>query len=244
MALKSRIEWTQATWNPVTGCSEISEGCKNCYARKLSRRLKAMGCERYRNEFDVTVHYDMFLKPLEWKKPKLIFVNSMSDLFHDKLKENDILQIFETMNKADWHIFQVLTKRPERMLEMSGRIPWAGNIWMGVTAENQRSLYRCDLLRKCGASVKFISAEPLLESLEGINLEGIDWLITGGESGTGSRPVKEEWIKYLRDKAQENKVPFFFKQWGGVHPKQKGSCLEGKEYKEFPVCFDKEKFFK
>ena len=234
MSISSKIEWTEATWNPITGCTKHSAGCQHCYAATLAKRLKAMGNVRYQNGFDVTVHRDLFSRPLEWKKPKMIFVNSMSDIFHEKISDEDILAIFETMNKATWHTFQVLTKRPERLSSLSNHINWSSNIWMGVTVENQASLFRADLLKQSGAKTKFISAEPLLESIAQIDLNGIDWLIVGGESGAGCRPLEKEWVIELRDKAKASNVPFFFKQWGGFHHSQAGSLLDGVAYKEFP----------
>lgn len=234
MSAISKIEWTQATWNPITGCSKCSAGCEHCYAATLAKRLKAMGNIRYKNGFEVTVHHDLFNRPLEWTKPKMIFVNSMSDIFHEDITDKDILKLFEVMNKADWHTFQLLTKRPERLAELSSKVKWTPNIWMGVTVENSSSIERCEMLKKCGAKIKFISAEPLLESIGQIDLTGIDWLIVGGESGAGCRPLRKEWVIELRDLAKKNGIPFFFKQWGGFHHSQAGSELDGKEYKEYP----------
>lgn len=234
MSFSSKIEWTEATWNPITGCSKCSAGCEHCYAATLAKRLKAMGNIRYKNGFDVTIHQDLFTRPLDWKKSKMIFVNSMSDIFHEQVDDKTILQLFEIMNQATWHIFQVLTKRPDRLVELSPRIKWTPNIWMGVTIENTASINRCEKLKKCNATIKFISAEPLLESINTIDLNGIDWLIVGGESGAGCRPLDKQWVIELRDLAQENNVPFFFKQWGGFHHSKAGSELEGKIYKEFP----------
>ena len=193
-----------------------------------------MGNARYVNGFKVTVHRDLFQKPLKWVKPRRIFVDSMSDLFHDDISDEDILAIFKTMNEASWHTFQVLTKRSKRLLELSSQINWTDNIWMGVSVENKKALDRCDDLRQTGAKVKFISAEPLLESIANINLSGIDWLIVGGESGAKSRPMDEKWVVELRDLAEKNNVPFFFKQWGGFNKKANGSELEGKYYKQYP----------
>ena len=231
----TKIEWTEETWNPITGCSKCSAGCLHCYAESFSKRLQAMGVERYKDAFKVTVHRDLFERPLLWKKPKMIFVNSMSDIFHESVPEKDILDLFEIMNKANWHTFQVLTKRAERMQELSARIKWTENIWMGVSIENKAALYRSDLLRNTGAKVKFISAEPLLESISNIDLTDIDWLIVGGESGAGCRPMKKEWVVELRDKAEATGVAFFFKQWGGKKKRKAGSELEGKHYKQYPL---------
>ena len=230
----TKIEWTEETWNPTTGCTKYSAGCEHCYAATFARRLKAMGNPRYANGFNVTVHPDLFQKPLEWKKSKMIFVDSMSDLFHDEISDEDILAIFDTMNKAAWHTFQVLTKRADRLVKLSPRIKWTKNIWMGVSVENKSAIERCEKLKQTGATIKFISAEPLLESISDIDLNGIDWLIVGGESGANSRPMDKLWVLELRDLAQKNNVPFFFKQWGGFRKKENGSKLQGNLYKEYP----------
>lgn len=234
MSITSKIEWTEATWNPVTGCTKISQGCEHCYAATLAKRLKAMGNVRYKNEFAVTVHEDLFEKPLEWKKGKMIFVNSMSDLFHENVSDEAILKIFDTMNRASWHTFQVLTKRPERLLALSKYINWTDNIWMGVTVESNKYVNRCEILKSTEAHIKFVSAEPLLEDLSDINLEGIDWLIVGGESGAGARKMEEKWVLNLKDKASKACTAFFFKQWGGVNKKKAGKLLEGKVVQEYP----------
>ena len=235
MSVSSKIEWTEATWNPITGCTKCSAGCEHCYAATLAKRLKAMGNVRYKNGFEITVHRDLFTRPLEWKKPKMIFVNSMSDIFHEKISDEDILQLFEIMNKAHWHTFQVLTKRPDRLVDLSSQINWTPNIWMGVTVENTCALERLAKLKRCGAKIKFVSAEPLLESINQIDLNGIDWLIVGGESGAGCRPLEKKWVIELRDIAKRSNTPFFFKQWGGFHHSQAGSELDGVEYKEYPL---------
>lgn len=235
MSVSSKIEWTEATWNPITGCTKCSAGCEHCYAATLAKRLKAMGNVRYKNGFEVTVHRDLFTRPLEWKKPKMIFVNSMSDIFHEKISDEDILQLFEIMNKAHWHTFQVLTKRPDRLVDLSSQINWTPNIWMGVTVENTCALERLAKLKRCGAKIKFVSAEPLLESINQIDLNGIDWLIVGGESGAGCRPLEKKWVIELRDIAKRSNTPFFFKQWGGFHHSQAGSELDGVVYKEYPL---------
>ena len=235
MSLSSKIEWTEATWNPVTGCTKCSAGCEHCYAATLAKRLQAMGNIRYKNGFDVTIHRDLFNRPLEWKKSKMIFVNSMSDIFHEQISDEIILELFQIMNRATWHTFQVLTKRPKRLVELSHRITWTPNIWMGVTVENVDAINRCEKLKKCDANTKFISAEPLLESINTIDLTGINWLIVGGESGAGCRPLDKQWVIELRDLAQMHNVPFFFKQWGGFHHSTAGCELDGKIYKEFPT---------
>lgn len=193
-----------------------------------------MGNSRYKNCFKVTVHKDLFSRPLEWKKSKLIFVNSMSDIFHEEIPDDIILELFSVMNKANWHTFQVLTKRVNRMMELASRIKWTDNIWMGVTVEDKGCIYRCEELKKTNAAIKFVSAEPLLESIIDIDLNGIDWLIVGGESGHGFRPIQEEWVLDLLRKSRESNTSFFFKQWGGFPKSKNGSLLGGKEYKEYP----------
>lgn len=234
MAGKTSIEWTECSWNPITGCTKISEGCRNCYAARMAHRLKAMGNIRYENEFEVTIHEDLIDKPLHWKKPKRIFVNSMSDLFHKDIPDDVIIRIFQTMNKANWHTFQILTKRSDRLSELSQKLNWTPNIWMGVSIENKETIFRAEHLKNTNAVIKFISAEPLLESIGNIDLNGIDWLIVGGESGHHCRPLSEEWVIELRDLAKRTNTAFFFKQWGGINKKKKGSELRGKYYKEYP----------
>ena len=232
--MSTKIEWTEETWNPMTGCTKCSAGCEHCYAATFARRLQAMGMSRYRNGFEVTIHRDLFQKPLEWKKSKMIFVNSMSDLFHEDISKKDILAIFDTMNKAKHHTFQVLTKRSKRLLELSENIKWTNNIWMGVSIENKATISRAEDLKQTGAQIKFISAEPLLESISEIDLNKIDWLIVGGESGPQCRPMAEAWVLELRDLAKQTNTPFFFKQWGGLRKKNNGSELQGEYYKEYP----------
>jgi protein gp37 len=239
MSTKTTLEWTESTWNPVTGRSKISPGCKNCYAERMAKRLQAMKRPNYRNGFKVTTQPHAVEIPLKWKKSQMIFVNSMSDLFHKEVPEDFIFQLFDVMNKADWHLYQILTKRVERMLDMSSDIKWADRIWMGVTVENADYLYRIDSLRKTNAQVKFISFEPLLGSIGDVNLEDIDWVIVGGESGPGARPMEKMWVLELRDQCLKAKVPFFFKQWGGVRKKTAGRVLEGKIYSETPLEFKK-----
>jgi protein gp37 len=232
--MSTKIEWTEETWNPITGCTKCSAGCEHCYAATFARRLQAMGMSRYRNGFEITIHRDLFQKPLEWKKSKMIFVNSMSDLFHEDISKKDILAIFDTMNKAKHHTFQVLTKRSKRLLELSENIKWTNNIWMGVSIENKATISRAEDLKQTGAQIKFISAEPLLESISEIDLNKIDWLIVGGESGPQYRPMAEAWVLELRDLAKQTNTPFFFKQWGGLRKKNNGSELQGEYYKEYP----------
>lgn len=231
----TKIEWTDATWNPVTGCSKISAGCLNCYAERMARRLQAMGQSNYRNGFEVTCHEHMLEYPLRWKKPRTIFVNSMSDLFHEDIPDTFIVRVFDVMQKANWHRFQVLTKRAER-LELLGRsLPWPDNVWMGVTVEKYDYLHRIDLLRKTTAAVKFLSMEPLLSSMPGLDLQRIDWIIVGGESGPGARPIAKEWVKDVRYQCDRHGIPFFFKQWGGINKKTAGRLLDGRTYDAMPA---------
>jgi protein gp37 len=235
MSLSTAIEWTDSTWNPVTGCTKISSGCANCYAERLALRLQAMGNPSYKNGFSVTLHEDMLELPLKWKKPQAIFVNSMSDLFHEDIPVEFIKRIFNTMRLAKWHRFQILTKRAERMLEISPQLPWAPNIWMGVTVENNNHISRIENLKKTNAPVKFLSLEPLLSSLPNLHLNGINWVIVGGESGPKARPVKEEWVIDIKNQCLEENVPFFFKQWGGINKKKAGRVLEGRVWSETPA---------
>ena len=234
MATNSTIEWTESTWNPVTGCTKISPGCKHCYAETLSKRLQAMGQANYRNGFRLTLQPQMLELPLKWKKPRTIFVNSMSDLFHKNVPLDYIQQVFDVMNRAHWHRFQVLTKRSDRLAEVSKHLEWSPNIWMGVSVENQKYVYRIDDLRRTGAEIKFLSLEPLLSSLENLNLDEIDWVIVGGESGAGARPMEVDWVTDIRNQCQSANVPFFFKQWGGFNKKKAGRLLEGKTWDELP----------
>ncbi|MCY7346998.1 MAG: phage Gp37/Gp68 family protein [Pyrinomonadaceae bacterium] len=234
MAHKSPIEWTESTWNPVTGCNKISPGCKNCYAERLSKRLKAMGQSNYRNGFKLTMQPQMLELPLSWKKPQTIFVNSMSDLFHKNVPLDYIQRVFDVMKRAHWHRFQVLTKRADRLAELSSELEWSPNIWMGVSVESQKYVHRIDELRETGAKVRFLSLEPLLGALKNLNLKEIDWAIVGGESGYGARPIKEDWVLEIRKQCQDFDVPFFFKQWGGVNKKKAGRLLEGKTWDEMP----------
>ena len=232
---KTKIEWTESSWNPITGCSPISPGCAHCYAARFAKRLQAMGNPRYQNAFKVTIHEDLIEAPLSWKKPQMIFVNSMSDLFREDIPTEIIKRIFDTMNRASAHTFQVLTKRAERLIELAPELQWSNNIWMGVSIENKDMIYRSTVLKQTGAYMIFISAEPLLSSLEGLDLDGIDWLIVGGESGPGCRPMKEEWVVNLKEMCEASNTAFFFKQWGGTNKKKAGSLLNGKAYKNYPV---------
>lgn len=235
MALNSTIEWTETTWNPVTGCSKISAGCANCYAERMASRLQAMGQPNYAKGFEVAMHDHMMEMPLRWRKPQRIFVNSMSDLFHEAVPDDFILEIFATMERAHWHRFQVLTKRSKRLSEMRDRLPWPRNVWMGVTVERAKYLHRIDDLRSTGAAVKFCSTEPLLGPIPTLDLKGINWVIVGGESGPGARPMKQEWVRQIRESCRSQEVAFFFKQWGGVFKKQAGCLLDGREWKQYPV---------
>lgn len=234
MSAKTRIEWTDATWNPVTGCTKVSQGCKNCYAERLAKRLQAMGMPRYANGFRVTLHPDTLDLPLHWRKPRRIFVNSMSDLFHPAVPEAYITAVFETMVRASWHVFQVLTKRPERAAQMAAQLPWSSNIWLGTSVESRAVFERIGWLTQCPAAIRFLSCEPLLEALTPLPLEGIHWVIVGGESGPGSRPVAIEWVRAIRDQCLAERVPFFFKQWGGAQRTRAGRLLDGRTWDEWP----------
>lgn len=242
MATQSRIEWTKATWNPLTGCTKISPGCKHCYAERMAKRLKAMGQANYVNGFRLTMHERVMKKPLEWKTPQFTFVNSMSDLFHKDVPLSFIQRVFDVMKRAHWHQFQVLTKRSERLLELSHYLEWAENIWMGVSVENADYTFRIDHLRKTGAKIKFLSIEPLLEPIPKIDLKGINWVIVGGESGPGARPLEREWVIGLRDQCINAKVPFFFKQWGGIQKNKAGRLLDGRTWDDMPVDINLEKY--
>lgn len=234
---KSKIEWTETTWNPVTGCNKVSPGCKNCYAERMAKRLKAMRNPNYRNGFQLTTHEHMLDRPLTWRKPQRIFVNSMSDLFHPDVPFQFIEKVFDVMRQAHWHQFQVLTKRPERMADfMQTRtttdIP--PNIWLGTSVENRKYMHRIDTLRNITTAVRFLSLEPLLDDLGKINLNGIHWVIVGGESGPGARPIQEEWVLNIKEQCHHARVPFFFKQWGGVNKKSTGRKLMNQTWDQMP----------
>lgn len=231
---RTKIEWTEKTWNPTTGCSKISPGCANCYAETLSNRLKAMGVEKYKNGFELTVHPEEIEKPSRWKKPSMIFVNSMSDLFHEDIPFRVIKKVFEVMNKCNWHVFQVLTKREGRLLELNERLNWSPNIWMGVSVEDESHKCRIDFLRKTDSYVKFISFEPLLGPIQNLNLHNINWVIVGGESGPKARHIKKSWVIDILKQCRKLNVKFFFKQWGGVNKKKNGREINGKIFNEFP----------
>jgi protein gp37 len=231
---KSKIEWTEKSWNPTTGCTKISSGCDNCYAEVLSERLMTMGVKKYGRGFRLAWHVNEIQKPVKWKKPSLIFVNSMSDLFHEDIPDWFISNVFETMNECSWHIFQILTKRESRLLELNQKIKWTPNIWMGVTVESEDYLSRVELLKNTNAKVKFISCEPLLTPIPLLSLDGIDWVIVGGESGPRARIMKKEWVLDILHQCKEAQVKFFFKQWGGRNKKKNGRELDGRIYNEYP----------
>lgn len=234
MPNKSKIEWTESTWNPVSGCTKISNGCENCYAERMAKRLQAMGTKGYEDGFKVTIHPESLEKPLKMKKPQMIFVNSMSDIFHKDIDDEYIIKIFEVMNKANWHTFQVLTKRPERLEQIAHKLSWTDNIWMGVTVEANDYVERVEYLRNLDIKVKFLSVEPLIDSVDKMDYTGIDWVIVGGESGYGCRKIKKEWVLEVKEKCKKNNIPFFFKQWGGVNKKKNGRLLDGKIYDNMP----------
>jgi protein gp37 len=232
---KSTIEWTEMTWNPTTGCSKISQGCKFCYAEVMSKRLKAMGVEKYKDNFEIRIHESELKTPYSWKKSKIVFVNSMSDLFHPEVPLDFIKKVFTVMNDNQQHIFQVLTKRAERLLELHKELNWTPNIWMGVSVEDQQVESRIDFLRLINAKTKFLSLEPLIGPLPNLNLKNIDWVIVGGESGHKPRPILSEWVTDIKNQCEKSKVAFFFKQWGGKNKKKNGRLLDGKTYSQMPV---------
>lgn len=235
MSFNSAIEWTESTWNPMTGCTKVSLGCKNCYAERMAKRLQAMGQPNYQSGFQLTIHPHMLNLPLTWKKPQMIFVNSMSDIFHEDAPEDFIKKIFSVMAEAHWHIFQVLTKRSDRLLEFADDLKWQSNLWMGVTVETSEYVYRIEDLRQSPAKVKFLSFEPLLGPLKEINFDGIKWVIVGGESGPKARVMRKEWVIDIKDQCERANIPFFFKQWGGTNKKKSGRLLEGRTWNEMPV---------
>lgn len=235
MANKSNIEWTEMTWNPVTGCTKVSQGCKHCYAERMAKRLTAMGAERYRNGFNVTLHPDLVDIPRGWRLPRVVFVNSMSDLFHDDIPLTYIQRVFATMRDCPRHTFQVLTKRSQRLAELARHLPWPENVWMGVSVEDARVLHRVADLQSVQAKIRFLSLEPLIGPLESLPLDGIHWVIVGGESGPQARPMRKEWVKDILRQCRTAKVPFFFKQWGGIRKDLTGRELNGRTYSEMPV---------
>lgn len=237
----SSIEWTELTWNPTTGCSKYSNGCKYCYAEIMSKRLQAMGVEKYKDAFEVRIHPDQLLLPYKWKSPKIVFVNSMSDLFHKEVPADFIKRVFSIMNDNPQHVFQILTKRAERLIELSAELVWTDNIWMGVSVEDTSVTHRVDRLRETRAHIKFLSCEPLLGPLPGLNLDGIHWLIVGGESGTRPRPMREDWVFDIQRQCEEQDVKFFFKQWGGRNKKAAGRLLNGRTYDDMPAIPERTK---
>lgn len=239
MTTRTRIEWTEVTWNPVTGCTKLSAGCKHCYAERMATRLHAMGNPRYGNGFSVTLHDDLIDAPRRWKTPRRIFVNSMSDLFHEDVPESFIGRVFQTMVESPRHQFQILTKRSERLRMLSRRLPWPRNIWMGVSVENTAVAGRVDDLRTVPAAIRFLSCEPLLGPLDDLSLDGIDWVIVGGESGPRARPMEPNWVLDLRERCRARGIPFFFKQWGGVRKDRTGRELDGRTYDELPSPGDR-----
>jgi protein gp37 len=244
MSTRSSIEWTETTWNPTTGCDRISTGCQNCYALTLAKRLKAMGSAKYQNDgdprtsgpgFGVTVHDTALAEPLRWREPRLVFVNSMSDLFHAKVPVEFVRQVFTVIRQTPQHTYQVLTKRSTRLRKLATRLDWPPNLWMGVSVENADHLHRVDDLRHVPAAVRFLSCEPLLGPLTGLSLDGVSWVITGGESGPRARPIDPEWVRDIRDACQQAGVAFFHKQWGGRTPKAGGRVLDGRTWSEYPA---------
>jgi len=234
VALNSAIEWTESTWNPVTGCTKVSLGCRHCYAERLAKRLRAMGNANYANGFRVTLHEHMLAVPLRWRTPRVVFVNSMSDLFHEEVPLSFIERVFDVMRRASHHVFQVLTKRSERLAELASELNWPENVWQGVTVEHADYLDRVEHLRATPARIKFLSLEPLLGPIPELDLAGIDWIIVGGESGPGARPMRPEWATDIRDQCLAAGVPFFFKQWGGRNKKKAGRVLDGRTWDQMP----------
>jgi protein gp37 len=230
----TKIEWTDSSWNPATGCTRISSGCRNCYAYRMAERLKAIGNPRYSNGFRITLHWDLIEAPYEWKKPRKIFVNSMSDLFHDDIPISFIQDVFETMNNTPWHTYQILTKRSGRLIQLAPLLNWTPNIWQGVSIENRDVIYRLEHLAVVPAHVRFLSLEPLLGPLPKLRLDKIHWVIVGGESGPGARPMKPEWVQEIRDNCIQSNVPFFFKQWGGTQKHLNGRELDGQTWDQYP----------
>jgi len=231
----TKIEWTEATWNPTSGCTKISSGCKNCYAERMANRLQAMGVDKYKDGFELRMHPEVLSEPYSWRNPRTVFVNSMSDLFHENMPFDFIEKVFKVMNENPIHTFQVLTKRADILSQYSDRLKWTKNIWMGVTVENQDNILRIDFLRKVKANVRFLSIEPLLGRIENLNLEKIDWVIVGGESGPGARRMDESWVLEIKEQCVNQSTPFFFKQWGGTNKKKNGRLLEGQIWDEMPI---------
>jgi len=240
MATNSKIEWTEMTWNPVTGCTKISAGCKHCYAERMAKRLQAMGVERYRNGFKLTLHDDLIDLPLKWKSPRIVFVNSMSDLFHEHVPVDFIQRVFSTMERCPQHTFQILTKRSGRLREVAGQLPWPPNVWLGVSVEDARVVYRIRDLIATPAQTRFLSCEPLIGPLDDLPLRGIHWVIVGGESGPHARPMEPAWAESILRRCRTAKVAFFFKQWGGVRKDLTGRELNGRTYDEMPPMYGRQ----
>lgn len=234
MSSQSSIEWTNATWNPITGCTKVSAGCKNCYAERFAERFRGVKGHPYEQGFDLKLWPERLELPLTWKRPMYIFVNSMSDLFHEDIPISYIRKVFRTMERTPWHRYQILTKRAKRVAEVSSKLPWPANVWQGVSVEDMRVAERVDHLRKVGAAVRFLSCEPLLGPLHDLNLQGIHWVIVGGESGPGARPMDPAWVRGIARKCEDEGIPFFFKQWGGVHKKVAGRLLDGRTWDDMP----------
>lgn len=230
----SKIEWTESTWNPSTGCTKISTGCTNCYAEVMSRRLQSMGTKKYKDGFNLSCHHEELKTPYTWKKPRIVFVNSMSDLFHENMPIDFIKEVFKVMNDCPQHTFQVLTKRADILEKYCNQLYWTPNIWMGLTVESNSFTKRIDALRNVPSRIKFLSIEPLLSEMPNLNLLNIDWVIVGGESGPKARPIKEEWVIEIKEQCEEKNIPFFFKQWGGKNKKANGKLLQGKIYCQMP----------
>lgn len=235
MAARSQIEWTEMTWNPVTGCTKVSQGCKFCYAERMAKRLKVMGAQRYVNGFDLALHEDILEKPYRWVKPRTVFVNSMSDLFHEDVPADFIQRVFKVMQECPQHTFQVLTKRSGRLCALADQLPWPGNVWMGVSVENEQVLHRIEHLRQVPAHVRFLSCEPLLGPLDKLTLDKIHWVIVGGESGPGARPMQRAWVESILNQCEVQSVSFFFKQWGGPKKSRTGRLLHGRTYDDLPL---------
>jgi protein gp37 len=234
MAQSTSIEWTDVTWNPVTGCTKVSPGCKHCYAERMALRLQAMNQRRYREGFRLTLQPDLLEQPLRWRQPRTVFVNSMSDLFHDDVPLEYLRLVFNVMAKASWHVFQILTKRAERLEQTARELPWPPNVWIGVSVESEDYLFRIKHLRRVPGAVRFLSVEPLLSRIRRLPLRSIDWVIVGGESGPGARPIQPDWVRTIRDSCLTKDVPFFFKQWGGVHKSRYGRLLDGQTWDQMP----------
>ena len=236
MSEASSIEWTDSTWNPVTGCTKVSQGCKHCYAQRFAERFRGVPGHPFEQGFDLKLWPERLDLPLEWKEPRRVFVNSMSDLYHPGVPKAFIERVFRTMRQARWHSFQVLTKRAARLAEIGEELPWSRNIWQGVSVEDERVVERISLLRRVPAQVRFLSLEPLIGPLDGLDLTGIHWVIVGGESGPGARPMKKEWVVRIRNQCRRQAVPFFFKQWGGVRKNVTGRILDGRTWDELPTA--------